>query len=196
MIGDKIYKFRKSKNLSQEEFANSIGVTRQIVSKWESNQSVPLVDKLKKISDVYGIPYDELLKDTDYEYKKRNNIKKYICLIVLMIGIQILFIFIVSIISSNNMKSDYKCLGSQTYYILDIYDSDDNNYSYITLKNNNQVKTIMVSKVISSLIVKDNMYEFIFRINEDNKDIEYIFNNGEVINVMETNENINIIECK
>ena len=33
-----------------------------------------LVDKLKKISDVYGIPYDELLKDTDYEYKKEQQL--------------------------------------------------------------------------------------------------------------------------
>lgn len=196
MIGDKIYKFRKSKNLSQEEFANSIGVTRQIVSKWESNQSVPGVDKLKKISDVYNIPYSELLNDTDYESKKRYDIKKYILLFVLMIMVQVIFIFLISMISDKNMVSNYKCLGTQTYNILDIYDSDDNNYSHVTLKKNDEIKTVKVSKVISSLIKVGGNYQVIFRSNEDNDNIDYIFNTNEIINVIETDENINIIDCK
>ena len=196
MIGDKIYKFRKSKNLSQEEFANSIGVTRQIVSKWESNQSVPGVDKLKKISDVYNIPYSELLSDTNYESKKKYNIKKYIILFILMILIQVIFIIVVSTISSKNMKSNYKCIGSQTYNILEIYDSEDTNYSYVTLKKDDNIKTVKVSKVISSLIEVDGTYEFIFRSNKNNDDIEYIFNNNEIINVIETDKFINVINCK
>lgn len=196
MIGDRIYEFRKSKNLSQEEFANSIGVTRQIVSKWESNQSVPGVDKLKKISDVYNIPYSELLKDTDYEVKKKKDIRKYILLFILMIVIQILFIFVVSIISDKSIGNDYKCIGSQTYIVLEIYDSEDNNYAYVTLKKNDVIKTVKVSKVISSLLENDQMYEFIFRSNSDNDDIEYIFNNNEIINVINALENVNIINCK
>lgn len=195
MIGDKIYKFRKSKNLSQEEFANSIGVTRQIVSKWEMNQSIPGVDKLKKISDVYNIPYSELLGDTDYEGKKKD-IRKYILLFVLMVLFQIIFILVVSIISSKNMESSYKCIGSQTYSVLEIYDSDDENYSYVTIKKDSEIKTVRVSKVISSLISEGYIYEFIFRSNSDNDDIDYIFNNNDIINVRETNENINTIDCK
>jgi len=195
MIGDKIYKFRKSKNLSQEEFANSIGVTRQIVSKWESNQSIPGVDKLKKISEVYNIPYDELLKDTDYEVKKKRDIKRYLLMFILMIIIQVIFIFLVSMISDKNIKNEYKCVGSQTYIVMKIYDSEDNNYSYVTLKKDDDIKTVKVSKVISSLIDIDKKYEFIFRSNSSNNDIEYIFNSGEIINVVETNKDINIINC-
>jgi len=195
MIGDKIYKFRKSKNLSQEEFANSISVTRQIVSKWESNQSIPGVDKLKKISEVYNIPYDELLKDTDYEVKKKRDIKRYLLMFILMIIIQVIFIFLVSMISDKNIKNEYKCVGSQTYIVMKIYDSEDNNYSYVTLKKDDDIKTVKVSKVISSLIDIDKKYEFIFRSNSSNNDIEYIFNSGEIINVVETNKDINIINC-
>lgn len=196
MIGDKIYKFRKSKNLSQEYFANSIGVTRQIVSKWEMNQSIPGVDKLKKISDVYNIPYEELLADTEYGNKKNNNIKKYILMFIIMIICQVILVLGISFISSNEINSDYKCIGSQTYKVLEIYDNDDNNYVYITLKKGNNIKTVMVSRIIASLVEKDRVYEFVFRSNSNNDDMEYIFNNNEIINIIESYENINIINCK
>ena len=196
MIGDKIYKFRKSKNLSQEEFANSIGVTRQIVSKWEMNQSIPGVDKLKKISDVYKIPYEELLSGTKYDNKKNNNIKKNILMFIVMIICQIIFVLAFSLISSNGVSSNYKCIGSQTYRVLEIYDDIDNNYVHVTLKKDDNIKTVMVSKVIASLIEKDKMYEFVFRSNSDNDDMEYIFNNNEIINIKESYEIVNMFNCK
>ena len=196
MIGDKIYQFRKNKGLSQEEFANSIGVTRQIVSKWESNQSVPGVDKLKKISDVYNITYSELLSGTSYGSKKWYDIKKYIFLVVLMVIFQIIFIVIISMISSRNMESEYRCLGTQTYIVLEVYDSEDDNYSYITLKKGDDIRTVKVSKVISSMVVEGNEYQFIFRSNEDNSDIDYIFNNNEIINVIDSDYYKDDIVCK
>lgn len=195
MIGDKIYKFRKSRNLSQEEFANSIGVTRQIVSKWESNQSIPGVDKLKKISDVYEIPYDELLNNTDYEGKKSMVIRKYILLFILMIIIQVIFIFLISNFSNKEIKNDYKCVGSQTYIVMEIYDSEDSNYMYVTLKKDDTIKTVKVSKVIGSLINVDKKYEFVFKSNDSNNDMEHIFDNNEIINVIETDKDTNIINC-
>ena len=72
LIGDRIYSLRKKLGLSQEEFANRIGVSRQVVSKWEMNQVIPLTDKLKKISEEFNISYDEIFSDGDT--KKRNNI--------------------------------------------------------------------------------------------------------------------------
>lgn len=184
-------------NLSQEEFANSIGVTRQIVSKWESNQSIPMVDKLKKISDVYNIPYDELLNGTDYENKNnKSSIRKYLLLFIIMMVMQLLFILIVSMISSRNIKSNYNCLGVQTYEVLKIYDSEDDNYSYITLMDDDNMVTEKVSKVISSMIAENGMYKFIFRSNNENNDINYIFSNNEIINVVKTSEYINVIDCK
>lgn len=195
MIGDKIYKFRKSKNLSQEEFANSIGVTRQIVSKWESNQSIPGVDKLKKISDVYNIPYNELLNDTEYESKNKYDVKKYILLFILMIIIQIILVFVISMISDNKIDKDYKCLGTQTYKVLEIYDSDDDNYVFLTLKKDDVIKTVKVSKVISSLVLVDGTYGFVFKSNDVNEDIEYIFNNNEIINVIAVDKEVNVINC-
>lgn len=62
-LGKKLFKLRKSKNLSQEDVADKLNVTRQTVSKWETNQSTPDFDKIVPLCDLYGISTDELLKD-------------------------------------------------------------------------------------------------------------------------------------
>jgi len=61
-IGQKLYELRKNKNLSQEEVADILKVTRQTVSKWETNQSVPDFDKIVPICELYDISADELLR--------------------------------------------------------------------------------------------------------------------------------------
>ena len=60
-IGEKLYELRKEKNLSQEEVADKLNVTRQTVSKWETNQTTPDFDKIMPICELYGITTEELL---------------------------------------------------------------------------------------------------------------------------------------
>jgi transcriptional regulator with XRE-family HTH domain len=60
-FGNRLMNLRKVKGLSQEDFGNLVGVSRQTVSKWESNQTTPEMDKLVSISDVFHISLDELL---------------------------------------------------------------------------------------------------------------------------------------
>ena len=50
-IADRIQYLRKTKGISQEELADKIGVSRQAVSKWESEQSMPDIDKVVIMSD-------------------------------------------------------------------------------------------------------------------------------------------------
>ena len=59
-LGAKLYELRKEKRLSQEEEANLLGVTRQTVSKWETNQSTPDFDKIVPLCELYGIMPNEL----------------------------------------------------------------------------------------------------------------------------------------
>lgn len=61
MIGKKLLELRKSKNLSQEEVAEKLNVTRQTVSKWETEQSTPDFDKIVPLCELYEITTDELL---------------------------------------------------------------------------------------------------------------------------------------
>ena len=62
-IGDKIAKARKAQNLTQEQLADVLGVTRQAVSRWESDLAYPETEKLVALSKVLEINCDYLLKD-------------------------------------------------------------------------------------------------------------------------------------
>lgn len=61
-IADRIQQLRKSKGVSQEELADRIGVSRQAVSKWESEQSMPDIEKIILLSDYFETTTDFLLK--------------------------------------------------------------------------------------------------------------------------------------
>ena len=54
-IADRIQILRKSKGISQEELADKIGVSRQAVSKWESEQSTPDIEKIILLSEYFGV---------------------------------------------------------------------------------------------------------------------------------------------
>ena len=67
-LADRIQQLRKQKGISQEELADRVGVSRQAVSKWESAQSVPDLDKILLLSDYFEVTTDYLLGCSD----KRN----------------------------------------------------------------------------------------------------------------------------
>lgn len=60
-LGERLAKLRKEKGLSQEDVADKINVTRQTVSKWELDQSLPDFDKIVPLCKLYNISSDELL---------------------------------------------------------------------------------------------------------------------------------------
>ncbi len=62
-IGEKLAKLRKEQNLTQEQFAEILKVSRQSVSKWELNTTYPETEKLIKISKIFDCSLDYLLKD-------------------------------------------------------------------------------------------------------------------------------------
>lgn len=61
-MADRIQHLRKSKGISQEELADKMGVSRQAVSKWESEQSAPDIEKVILLSDFFDVTTDYLLK--------------------------------------------------------------------------------------------------------------------------------------
>ena len=66
-FAEKLQRLRKARGLSQEQLAEKIGVSRQAVSKWESAQAVPDVDKFVLLSELFGVTTDYLLKETPGE---------------------------------------------------------------------------------------------------------------------------------
>lgn len=61
-IADRIQHLRKTKGISQEELADKVGVSRQAVSKWESEQSIPDIDKITILSDYFDVTTDYIIK--------------------------------------------------------------------------------------------------------------------------------------
>ena len=85
-LADNLKKIRKDNNLSQEQLAEKLGVSRQAVSKWESGISYPEMDKVIQICNIFNLNINELMNENVkdvMEHKEaviRNN--KYIKVII------------------------------------------------------------------------------------------------------------------
>ena len=70
-IGDKIQTLRKSRQMSQEELGRNLAVSRQTVSLWETGQTLPTLDNLVRLREVFGVSIDDILcEEKEIEKKK------------------------------------------------------------------------------------------------------------------------------
>ena len=74
-LGNSLYNSRKKKGLSQEEVAEKLGVSRQTISKWETEETVPDIYQAKKLAKIYGLSLDELI-DADLDQKEIEEVIK------------------------------------------------------------------------------------------------------------------------
>ncbi len=74
-LGNSLYNSRKKKGLSQEEVAEKLGVSRQTISKWETEETVPDIYQAKKLAKIYGLSLDELM-DVDLDQKEIEEVIK------------------------------------------------------------------------------------------------------------------------
>lgn len=94
-VSEKIKEIRKNQNLTQEQFAEKIFVSRNTVAKWESNRGCPDIQNLITISDVYEISLDDLMKN---DQKLKNKIildsasKKWHILVILYLIAIIIYV--------------------------------------------------------------------------------------------------------
>ena len=72
-LGERIYNLRTEKEMSQEDLAVALEVSRQSISKWETNGSVPALDKLVKLSEIFGVSLDELVTGKEVEQKDKKD---------------------------------------------------------------------------------------------------------------------------
>jgi len=77
-LGERIYRLRTEKNLSQGDLAEQLEVSRQSISKWENNNAIPDLEKIIKLSEIFEVSLDELVKgkqiaeeNADYIAKKQ-----------------------------------------------------------------------------------------------------------------------------
>ena len=69
MLKENLVILRNIHGYSQEEIAEKIGISRQAYAKWESGRTIPDIEKCKRLSDLYGVTIDSLLKETTVDGK-------------------------------------------------------------------------------------------------------------------------------
>ena len=122
-LNERLYELRKNNNWSQEELAEKMEVSRQTVSKWESGRTIPELNKLVKLSEIYKITLDELVKETTTEEKNgktknKKNIRK-VLIVILIIVVIAGILFACNIVRrmkivydiSDKYKSNFSCIG-------------------------------------------------------------------------------------
>ena len=127
-IGEKIYNLRKKKNLSQEELANILNVSRQSISKWETGESTPDLDKIVPLCNFFEISTDEFLKGNSIVYErklkeeKKKNKALTLSLCLVIFGIMIILTMILEELEvSEGMIGAIIMLGITLIGVLLIY---------------------------------------------------------------------------
>lgn len=70
-IAESILKIRQERKLSQDEFAEQVGVTRQSVIKWENGTMKPSMQNLRQISEIFHVPLNEIVSDNEIRTSDR-----------------------------------------------------------------------------------------------------------------------------
>lgn len=103
-LGQQLVKARKKNGMSQEEVAEKLGVSRQTISKWELDETVPDIYQAKKLAVIYHMSLDKLI-EFDVETEKIKEV-------------------INSISEETNQKIDWNKMWSQKYPILQQYKTE------------------------------------------------------------------------
>lgn len=124
VFGEKLKNLRKDKGWSQEELAEKIFVSRQSVSKWENGQNYPSIEIIIKLSDLFGVTIDELLRsDEDLKEKVINDSKqlahpklKFMFDVLFLIGIALLIIKIGIVLLNELTAIDFTLIGGSFFW--------------------------------------------------------------------------------
>lgn len=153
-IGKKIVKYRRKNKLSQEQFAEKIGVTRQTISNWELNTTKPDITQLKNISKVLNTSIDDLLDNNSNGVKSKiNNIEnelkknnRNLKLLILSVYFIVLILAIGVIIYYSTKKDFTEEFEGHGIYTCTLQDKNfkDQSYTYYLYWNINEDKTYSV----------------------------------------------------
>lgn len=134
-FNEKLIKLRKASGLSQEELGDKLNVSRQTISKWELGETTPEMDKLVKMSEIFNITLDELVKDENIEPQINNTntqklagmmikILKGIGILLIIILIFYIIFAIVGLISFNTIDEN----SDSNTTVVEIQEETDNQY--------------------------------------------------------------------
>ena len=115
-LGEKIWRLRESQNMSQEELAEKLGVSRQTVSNWENDKAVLDAEKLATLCSVFGVSADDMLRGEGIPHpviQKNEKIQKpkgvqgrrLVAIILVIVALVLIIIAAVGLIVSDDRVS-------------------------------------------------------------------------------------------
>ena len=119
-FGDKLIKLRKGRGLSQEDLASMLNVSRQSVSKWESNNTYPETDKIVQICNIFDCSMDSLIDENilEVEQNERKSKNNFNVMIDSLLG------FItktINMLSQMKFTSIFKCVIEQLFIAFGLF---------------------------------------------------------------------------
>lgn len=141
MLGNSFWQARKKAGLTQEVVAEKLGVSRQTISKWETNETVPDIYQAKELAGLYNLKLDELVEVDDSILKIEDGIN--------------------SVDERKVSKTDWTKVWSKKYPILASYQEmvDSEEYAHsIRIMLNKLMKEYGFNEVDSMLVLKDILY--------------------------------------
>ena len=100
-IGSTISELRKKNNLTQEQLAEKLNVTRQTISKWECNETSPSIEDASKLANIFNVSLDELVGNKNILEEKVSNVERLagiIIKILKVIGVLLIIYFILLVV--------------------------------------------------------------------------------------------------
>lgn len=137
-LGNKIVNLRKKNNLSQEELAERVGVTRQTISKWELEETTPDINQAKALSKIFNVSLDELTNNdiNNILVEKVSNTEKLAGIIIKILKVMgillvlyvvvIIFTFVLYAATGKSQKIDHtefielSCTLNNNDYIIEV----------------------------------------------------------------------------
>lgn len=120
-VGSKLKNARIGSGFTQEKVAEKIQVSRQTISNWENEKSYPDIISVIKLSDLYSISLDELLKGDSNMIKhleESTNVVSSNKKLIIAIGLNVLFMILFIFFNSIIVKSNYLMIGSASVGVL------------------------------------------------------------------------------
>ena len=134
-LGEKIYRLRTDRNLTQEQLAEKLGVTRQSISKWEGDLVKPEIEKLKAMAKLFEVSLDDLISDEASDNKDKektmaesslNKKEKLNRIIITVIACLLIIAMTVTIIVMINLSHRVRTLEMQSRpYVTDGNEESD-----------------------------------------------------------------------
>lgn len=115
-FSEKLQKLRTQRNLTQEQLANQLFVSRTAISKWETGRGTPNLDSLQAIAKLFGVSLDELLSTEEAVVMAKNenkrNTEQILCYIDSVLNLMSVFGFLLPM---------YKVFKNNVYYCVPLY---------------------------------------------------------------------------